>query len=61
MQSAVLMLAHIGEREAAVRLQNALHNVYADGDRLTGDVGGKGSTTEFTDAVIARIQDCPAD
>lgn len=55
MQSAVLMLAHIGEREAAARLQNAIHEVYAEGAHLTGDVGGKASTTEFTDAVIARL------
>jgi isocitrate dehydrogenase (NAD+) len=55
MQSAVLMLAHIGERDAAARLQNALHKVYAEAKHLTGDVGGKASTTEFTDAVIAKL------
>lgn len=55
MQSAVLMLAHIGERDASVRLQNAIHQVYAEGKHLTGDVGGKSSTTEFTDAVIAKL------
>jgi isocitrate dehydrogenase (NAD+) len=55
MQSAVLMLAHIGERDAAARLQNAIHGVYAEGRRLTGDVGGTASTTEFTDAVIAKL------
>jgi len=52
MQSAVLMLAHIGEREASKRLQNAVHRVYAEGQSLTGDVGGKASTTEFTSAII---------
>src|SRR6516164_445915 len=31
MQSAVLMLAHIGEREAAARLQQALEATYAEG------------------------------
>ncbi len=55
MQSAVLMLAHIGEREAARRLENAIHQVYAEGRHLTGDVGGKASTGEFTDAVIAKL------
>ncbi|MBI2680035.1 MAG: isocitrate dehydrogenase (NAD(+)) [Candidatus Solibacter usitatus] len=55
MQSAVLMLAHIGEREASVRLHNAIYQVYAEGTHLTGDVGGKASTTEFTDAVIAKL------
>ena len=55
MQSAVLMLAHLGERDAAARLQNAIERVYAEGLHLTGDVGGKASTGEFTDAVIRRI------
>jgi isocitrate dehydrogenase (NAD+) len=55
MQSAVLMLAHIGERQASERLQNAIHEVYAEAQHLTGDVGGKASTTEFTDAVIAKL------
>jgi isocitrate dehydrogenase (NAD+) len=55
MQSAVLLLAHIGEPEASARLQAAIAKVYADGAHLTGDVGGKSSTTGFTDAVIAAI------
>jgi isocitrate dehydrogenase (NAD+) len=55
MQSAVLMLAHLGERDASVRLQNAIHQVYAEGTHLTGDVGGKASTGEFTDGVIAKL------
>jgi isocitrate dehydrogenase (NAD+) len=48
MQSAVLMLAHLGEREAAARLQNAIHQTYAAAGHLTGDVGGRASTCEFT-------------
>jgi len=55
MQSAVLMLAHLGERDASLRLQKAIHQVYGDADHLTGDVGGKSSTTEFTDAIIRRL------
>jgi isocitrate dehydrogenase (NAD+) len=55
MQSAVLMLAHIGEREAAARLQNAIHQTYAEKDHLTGDVGGCASTIEFTAAVVRRV------
>ena len=56
MQSAVLMLAHLGEREAANRLQRAIEAVYAEGTQLTGDVGGKASTCEFTSAVIRQIE-----
>jgi isocitrate dehydrogenase (NAD+) len=55
MQSAVLMLAHMGEREASARLHDAIYKVYATSDHLTGDVGGTASTTEFTDAVIRRL------
>jgi isocitrate dehydrogenase (NAD+) len=55
MQSAVLMLAHLGERGAAESLQAAIYRVYAEGRHLTGDVGGKASTGEFTDAVIACL------
>jgi isocitrate dehydrogenase (NAD+) len=55
MQSAVLMLAHIGERDAAARMQNAIHRTYAEKDHLTGDVGGSASTSEFTAAVVKRI------
>ena len=55
MQSAVLMLAHIGERDASARLQAAITKVYAGAAHLTGDVGGKASTAEFTGAVIAAM------
>jgi len=56
MQSAALMLAHLGEREASRRLQNALEAVYAEGKHLTSDVGGHASTSEFTEAVISRMR-----
>src|SRR5450759_2371351 len=55
MQSAVLMLAHIDEREASVRLHNAIYRTYVERDHLTGDVGGHSSTSEFTDAVIRHL------
>jgi isocitrate dehydrogenase (NAD+) len=55
MQSAVLMLSHLGEREAANRLQTAIIQVYMEARHLTGDVGGRASTTEFTDAVIRAL------
>ncbi len=55
MQSAVLLLNHIGERAAARRLQQAIAAVYAEGSYLTRDVGGSASTTEFAEAVARRI------
>lgn len=56
MQSAALMLSHLGETEAAQRLQSAIEWVYAEGKYLTPDVGGASGTAEFTDAVIRQIQ-----
>ena len=44
MQSAALMLSHIGEREAAVRLQRAIEAVYEGEKHLTRDVGGPATT-----------------
>jgi isocitrate dehydrogenase (NAD+) len=55
MQSAALMLAHIREPAAALKLQGAVERVYAEGRHLTRDVGGKAGTAEFTDAVIAAM------
>jgi isocitrate dehydrogenase (NAD+) len=55
MQSAVLMLSHLEERDAARHLQKAIREVYAEGKHLTGDVGGSASTVEFTDAVIGKL------
>jgi len=52
MQSAVLMLAHLGEQAASAKLQTAIVRVYAEGKHLTVDVGGSASTREFTEAVI---------
>ena len=55
MASSCMMLIHLGELEAAKRLEMALAKVYRDGKHLTGDVGGKAGTAEFTDAVIAAL------
>jgi isocitrate dehydrogenase (NAD+) len=55
MQSARLMLAHLGERDAAVRLQKAIEAVYREGTHMTRDVGGTAGTDEFTNAVIANL------
>jgi isocitrate/isopropylmalate dehydrogenase len=49
------MLAHLGERDAAIRLQKAIEAVYAEGKHLTGDVGGAAGTAEFTEAVISHL------
>src|SRR5579864_8601107 len=55
MLSAVMMLDHLGENEAASRLQHAIEAVYAEGRHVTRDMGGSASTSEFTDAVIKNL------
>jgi isocitrate dehydrogenase (NAD+) len=55
-QTAVLMLKHIGEQGAAKRIQTALERVLAEGEFLTQDLGGRASTLDFTKAVIRALQ-----
>jgi isocitrate dehydrogenase (NAD+) len=55
LMSSVMMLQHIQEVHAADRLQRAIEAVYADGTKLTKDVGGTASTMEFAGAVIAKL------
>ena len=54
--SAVMMLRHLGEKEAADRMHKAIEAVYAEGKNVTRDIGGSASTREFTDAVIAHMR-----
>lgn len=53
--SASLMLAHLGEADAAARVEGAVAAVLAEGKILTQDLGGTASTEAFADAVIAKL------
>jgi isocitrate dehydrogenase (NAD+) len=53
--SGVLMLRHLGEQDAAVRVETALREVIAEGKDTTYDLGGPAGTREFADAIIARL------
>ena len=55
LMSGIMMLDHLGETQAARRLDNALQKVYREGKHLTRDVGGSATTEEFTQAVIAAL------
>jgi isocitrate dehydrogenase (NAD+) len=57
--SGVLMLRHLGEQAAAERVERALREVIADGRQTTHDLGGDAGTSEFADAIIARLADLP--
>ena len=54
--SGLMMLEHIGERQAADRIRAALTAVLAAGAVRTHDLGGTASTTEFTDAICKEIE-----
>src|SRR3954449_8495258 len=53
--SGVLMLRHLGEQGAAERVETALRDVIAAGERVTYDLGGSAGTSEFADAIIERL------
>ena len=53
--SAVMMLRHLGEREAADRIEGAVLLLFAGGERVTRDIGGSLGTSEFADAVIEEM------
>jgi len=57
LHSAVLMLEHIGEMTAARRIKDAIVKVLASGpEHRTRDIGGSGTTTEFTAAMCDTLR-----
>jgi len=52
----LIMLRHLGEFDAALKIRNALEKVYRDRQKLTRDVGGQASTSEFADSLIAAME-----
>jgi isocitrate dehydrogenase (NAD+) len=57
LQSAVLMLRHIGETSAATRIHDAIARVLESGPQhRTRDIGGTGTTADFTAAMCDRLR-----
>jgi isocitrate dehydrogenase (NAD+) len=57
LQSAVLMLQHLGEMQAARRIQDAITKVLGMGpESRTRDIGGTGSTTDFTASICEVLR-----
>src|SRR5450755_4718870 len=52
LRSAILMLRHLGEDQAANHSVFVLVHVYTEKKHVTRDVGGTSGTSEFADAVI---------
>jgi isocitrate dehydrogenase (NAD+) len=55
-RSAILMLWHMHKDDVAHRIRAALRHVVVRQKILTRDLGGVASTTQFTDAVVAAIE-----
>ncbi len=54
-RTAVMMLRHIDEEDAATAIERALVEVYRSGEVLTQDVGGDATTSEFTSALVDHV------
>ena len=52
----LLLLRHLGEFDAALKIRNALEKVYRTREKLTRDVGGKAGTSEFADSIIEAME-----
>jgi isocitrate dehydrogenase (NAD+) len=55
LMSAVMMLDWLQLPDHARRIERAVNKVYSEGKVRTGDLGGKASNKEFTDAIIAAL------
>jgi isocitrate dehydrogenase (NAD+) len=55
LQSAVLMLRHIGQNEPARRMEAAIQRTLENGQGLTRDLGGDGNTKTLTDQIVANL------
>ena len=54
-QSAVMMLHHIGEMVPAGKIERGLLAVFANGGHRTADLGGRTTTNEFTEALCKAV------
>lgn len=60
LQSAIMMLRHIGERNAADLIERAMIHTLANRHVRTRDLGGSASTTEYTEAIVASMKELHA-
>lgn len=49
------MLRHLDLHDKADKIQDAVLKTIAEGKYRTGDLGGKSTTTEFTNAICDHI------
>lgn len=51
-----MMLEHLGQKEAAAHVLQAIEMVTEEGQVLTPDLGGSATTHQVTDAICAKLQ-----
>jgi isocitrate dehydrogenase (NAD+) len=57
LRAAGMMLDHLGMQEKARQLNTSIDEVLRRGDTLTGDLGGRASTVEYTQALLDVISE----
>ena len=55
MQSAVMMLRHLGDEACALRVEKALFAALEQGAARTRDIGGTATTAQYARAVVAKL------
>lgn len=53
--SGCMMLEHMGELDIARKIRRAVDEVLEEGSCKTPDIGGKATTTEYCEAIMARL------
>jgi len=56
LQSGILMLRYLDERDAAEKIEQAMFQVFAEGKVRTRDIGGTAKTAEFANAIISKMK-----
>jgi isocitrate dehydrogenase (NAD+) len=56
MMSGIMMLRHLGEFDAAKRMEDSIMEVYAEGKYRTKDLGGESKTADFANAIIEKLR-----
>ncbi|CAO3636218.1 unnamed protein product [Mucor hiemalis] len=54
--SGIMMLKHMRLNEQAANIEQAIFKTLAEGKSLTGDLGGRATNTQYTEAVIANLK-----
>ena len=54
--SSVMMLRYMNLYDHATKIENAVFAVIKEGTTLTGDLGGRSKCSEFTDAIIRKVE-----